>query len=727
MNHLRSLTLAVLLGAASTAMAVKTQFWTHTTAEDFSTGTRTNLVVTNHGELKLSRELKSLLPANISFTVIAAMIETAPDVIVFATFPENQVYRLDNGKLETLATFENQTITAMAADAAGQIFVAVAGEKAELFKIAKPGDKPVSIFSQADVSYIWSILPAVGGEKGPMMLGVGTPARVIEVADKPKTIATLAGDNVLSLIVDKTGLLYAGTDTDGLVYKIKIGEKPTLLFDASEAEISSLAFDANGRLLVATGEAGEHISPIGNAVTGKPENAEPAGSTIPANKPAAPKSPEEKPAGDAIPAPALDAPDVPVADEPGVAEPPKKNTAGPVQPQNHENETAGNALYRIGDNGLVTELFRAPVVIYSMAVEGDAIYLATGETGDVHVIRPAAEENAVIAHTAAAQVTGILKSKSGKIYLATSNTGGISSLSANIAAEGSFESAALDAGVASQFGKLQLRGQLPEGSSMEVATRSGDSADADSGTWSDWSANQPAKEYVDVTSPAARYLQYKLTFKSKGQAVASLDEIRIAYQKPNIAPRVQSVTVAPDATVPGNRTITWEASDPNEDTLHYSIYARVLGRGGWVELAKDIEGNTHTWPGKQAADGRYEIKVVAADDADNQTGQGQHASRVSDTVVIDNTAPVIGDVKVDGTTVTLRVVDRNGVVAALDYALNSADHWQRRLPDDTIGDSPEERYTISLGKLASGQHTLTVRATDSEGNMSFETIGVSVP
>ena len=88
---------------------------------------------------------------------------------------------------------------------------------------------------------------------------------------------------------------------------------------------------------------------------------------------------------------------------------------------------------------------------------------------------------------------------------------------------------------------------------------------------------------------------------------------------------------------------------------------------------------------------------------------------------------MIGDAKVDGTTVTFRVVDRAGTVASVEYAVDSATHWQKSLPDDTMADSPEERYTLALKGLAKGQHTLTVRATDDRGNAGYETISVSVP
>ncbi len=726
-----TLTWAAVLTLTSAALAVKTEYFTQTTPDDFKAGTATSVVVTNHGDLRLSRELKSLLPNDKSITAIPAMASAGDGTVVFATFPENEVLRLKDGKLETLAKFENETITALHCND-GQVWVALAGDdKATVMKIAKAGDKPELECELPDAQYIWKLF---WGEKHmrTLYMATGTPARVYAfTAGKLSVVATLDGENVLSLIEDKNHVLYAGTDTDGLVYKIGDAAKPALLFDAAESEISSLAFDDAGQLLVATGEAKEHVpQALVAAATGRPEHGG-GESTIPSKTPATPAPPEDRAApADAIP---HDAPEPPAATDNAATLPAgdaEGTDAGPAQPipGAEAQPTSGNALYRIDQRGLVTELFRSGVVIYDIATQGKTIFLATGESGEVHAIDPSAEESTVIARTDSAQVSQIVTAPDGTIYLATSNAGSVQSLGAGVAAEGSFESSVLDAGVASDFGKLQLRGQLPEGSSLTVATRSGNAADPESGTWSDWSEPAAAQEFVDVKAARARYIQYKLVFKTApGKPAPSLDEIRIAYQKPNVAPRLSSLTITKDETGNGNHTITWEATDPNADTLKHAVYARAVGRGGWVELAKDLTANTHTWPAKQTADGRYEIKVVASDATDNQPGEGQQASRVSETIIVDNTAPVIGDVKVDKTTVTLRVVDRNGALASLDYAVDSAEHWQRRLPDDTMADSPEERYTLSLGKLASGQHTLTVRATDSEGNTAFETIGVSVP
>src|SRR5262249_30292523 len=128
-------------------------------------------------------------------------------------------------------------------------------------------------------------------------------------------------------------------------------------------------------------------------------------------------------------------------------------------------------------------------------------------------------------------------------------------------------------------------------------------------------------------------------------------------------------------------------------------------------------------------DGRYEIKVQASDAAANPPGQGKTASRVSDPVIVDNTPPVIGDIKSNVTgksvTIDLRVVDRTCTVAGLQYTVDSSKQWQSVLPQDNIADSPEELYRVTIADLGAGAHQITLRATDAMGNQSYESVMVN--
>jgi hypothetical protein len=176
-------------------------------------------------------------------------------------------------------------------------------------------------------------------------------------------------------------------------------------------------------------------------------------------------------------------------------------------------------------------------------------------------------------------------------------------------------------------------------------------------------------------------------------------------------------------------TISWEASDANADPLTYSVYFRQPGTA-WILLKEKVRENQAEWDTRSVADGRYEVRVVASDAAANPPGAGRTTARVSDPVLIDNTAPVIGDVlwKQKGAVVQVdaKVVDRTSVVAALEYAIDSGREWQTVLPLDNIFDGPEERATFTVPGLSAGTHQLTLRATDAKGNQAFENVFVNV-
>jgi hypothetical protein len=260
-------------------------------------------------------------------------------------------------------------------------------------------------------------------------------------------------------------------------------------------------------------------------------------------------------------------------------------------------------------------------------------------------------------------------------------------------------------------------------------------------------------------APAARFLQYRLTLTTaEGKSSPVASDISVAYQMPNLPPRVKSVKLTttgssqnsdsmnalvgqaatPDADAPPHhiesarrQTIAWEASDPNNDTLTYSLYLRPVGESEWILLKDKLTDATYDWDTRTVADGRYEVKVVASDATSNPPGTGKTASRVSDPFTVDNTPPVIGDVKsqVRGVEihVDLKVVDRTSTVAAVDYSVDSNKDWQFVLPTDQIYDSPEETVSFSIPGIKPGQHQITLRATDSKGNESFENLFVNVP
>jgi hypothetical protein len=331
------------------------------------------------------------------------------------------------------------------------------------------------------------------------------------------------------------------------------------------------------------------------------------------------------------------------------------------------------------------------------------------------------------------------------------NVGSIATMSSGFAAKGTYTSAVLDATQISRFGKVHLHGSLPAGTSLTIASRSGNVKEPTEKGWSNWSDETTAEEYLPVKSPSARFLQYRLTFESKdGTASPVVDDVSVAYQTPNLPPQVKSVRIVgnpdtgnggqPNATAGDvdlrrvqptpKQIITWEATDPNGDALLYSVYFRRLPSGPWILLKDKIGESTIEWDTRNVADGRYDVRVVASDANANPPGEGKTAGRVSDPIVVDNTPPVIGDLKWTQKEVAAKVdfniVDETSTVAACDFIIDSNRDWQMVLPVDNIFDSPEETVSFTTPGLKPGQHQITLRATDAKGNQAFQTLFVNI-
>ena len=803
-------TLLILLLIATPVWAVQTSHWNHTGEADFKKGTMHNVVATNLGDVKLSRAVKTILEENAKVSAVYAMVEAADGTIYAATGPHGVLLKVKDDKAVAIAQFEdNSSVFALLIDPTGSLIVGVSGEKGKVYRLDKPsneGGKPVEIFADDEVQYIWALQQTPDGN---LYVATGPNGKLFEVkADGSKSILMTSDEsNLLSMLSDGKETLYVGTDPNGLVYRVNRKTKDIfVLFDAPESEISCLALDRKGNLYVGTAEATEPSAakpPALPAVekSGRPEGT--GGVPLPSNPPEIPKPPVKPDPNPGEPEPipkqvkfqagkseaflinlakanaekqvridylvdgnGLPNPNPAEKPKPGPATAPAQANPNPATPNLPGDPDAaqpkpqGNAIYRIDPDGFVTEIFRQPVLVMSMLETDGTLLVGTGSDGLIYQVNPAAEETVVLAKVEPKQVLSLLVSKDGRILLGLANVGGIESMSRGYAAEGTLISPVLDASQISRFGKIHLHGSLPATTSLTLATRSGNVQEPSKAGWSKWSDEMPAVEYVQVTSPTARFMQYRLTLTSTDpKATPLVNEVDIAYQTPNVAPVIKSVKIGVNPATPiassppaapslaalmaasvtptppnadANRiqTIAWEAEDANGDTMQYSLYFRTGIKAPWILLKEKLTDTHFDWDTRTVADGRYEVKVIASDATSNPPGQGKVGTRVSNPFVIDNTAPVLGDVKssVKGSAVTIaaKAVDRTSIVSAIDYAVDSNSDWQMVLPSNKMFDSPEESVNFTVRGLSAGAHQITLRATDAKGNQTFETMLVTI-
>ncbi len=182
--------------------------------------------------------------------------------------------------------------------------------------------------------------------------------------------------------------------------------------------------------------------------------------------------------------------------------------------------------------------------------------------------------------------------------------------------------------------------------------------------------------------------------------------------------------------MPGLRTVTWSASDPDGDALDARIEFRHEDDSIWKPLAQP-EGGTYTVDTRRLPDGRYQVRVLVEDLADNPAPSALSAAAVSTPFAVDNTPPVIEGLSAgwepDGSVrVTGNAADATSFLVQLRYSVDGAP-WRTVLPADGVLDSGAEPIDFTFippGAVQTGSHSIVVEIVDSARNYGAAQIHV---
>jgi hypothetical protein len=387
----------------------------------------------------------------------------------------------------------------------------------------------------------------------------------------------------------------------------------------------------------------------------------------------------------------------------------------------------------------VTDVFGGAAVFFCMIEKDGKLLVGTGNNANLFSVDPAMEQQAVIYEDEqAAQITAIAMAGQ-TVYLGTANPAKLITLGSGFASEGTYTSDLIDAGQPATWGKLQIEANIPQGCKVMVSARSGNVKDVNDPTFSEWTEPADISGPLQLQCPLGRFCQYKLILKSQyGTDSPLIREIAVASTVPNLAPRVESVTVSPikSAGKRGVFKISYVTKDGNNDKLVYTIDFRKLGRKNWIQIKDDLEASSFEWNGKTVEDGRYEIRITASDARSNTNLTRLTGSRISEPVVVDNTGPVVKDMRITSPlkdngkyrVLGIEVVDELSAIYKLEYTIDSNDRWIGTVPDDLVYDTTEENFSIRIDAeedLPKGDHVITVRVTDAVGNTTYKTLEVS--
>src|SRR5207244_3140635 len=282
--------------------------------------------------------------------------------------------------------------------------------------------------------------------------------------------------------------------------------------------------------------------------------------------------------------------------------------APPAVPARSRNDLSNvrSAVFHILPDG-VTDIVWSSTSVTGFAVTAarGGVLIGTSEKGRVYLVTNDGRDTLLL-QSSEGQISSLI-ARGADVFAASSNQGKLFRFGESQVNEGSYESPVRDAKLVATWGRIWWRGTGP----IALQTRSGNSERPDT-TWSDWSVTYSDAKGSQITSPKARFIQWRAVLRGTDGARPALNDVSVAYLPRNVAPEVLAITVLPsgvallqqpqiqidpniessglDASIfgmvtqapprrlyqRGARALQWQGEDRNNDTLEYAVYYRSL-------------------------------------------------------------------------------------------------------------------------------------------------------
>jgi WD40 repeat protein len=650
------------------SFAEHTRRWRQSAYDEFLKGTAHGVAVRSDGRLELAPKFSLLADADASY-LWSIRIDPKGTLYAAGGSPA-KVFRFDSpGKPTVVFDSTDLSAQAMAFDSRGVLFVGTSPD-GKVYRVSASGEK--SVFFDPKTKYIWDL---AFSPDGTLYVATGDKGQVFAVAPDGKGELFYSSDeaHIRVLAFDSNGNLVAGTEPSGRILRMSRSSSKTsardskdsaaakaegfVLYETSRREITSLIAAPDGTIYVSAIGEKQRTGQAPTTVISTPQ-----GTTTFTTGPVV---------------------------NPGQAQP--QQPFVPFPP------IVSSSIYRISNEGAPEELWTSREdVVYSLGLASDGRLLAgTGNNGALLAI----DGHGVFAHLAksgSAQITGIARNSSGKVFLCTANPGKVYSVGPEYEAEGTFESRSFDAQLFSHWGRIEWWSPPSSGAAksstpsndprLEFFVRSGNTEDPGR-EWSRWFGPY-TKSGSAMEAPPARFVQWKAVIHD-GRPGDGIDWVSLAYLPRNIAPVIDGIAlqetgvraqsqaaissgqpapvtlkmppspnvsgvVVTQSSIPprfeqppqgimqkGYQSVVWTAHDDNDDELRYSVYFRGENEREWKLLKDNLEQKFYSWDTTALPDGAYYLKIVASDAPSNPPALALKAERESERFEVDNTPPVI--------------------------------------------------------------------------------------
>lgn len=720
--------------AALPALCVETKFWQQGEFADFEKGTLNKLSVRSDGRLFLALAVKEILDSSTPYLWAVAQ-DSKGRVYAGGGGPNGPAKLLtldESGKSKVVAELEGLEVHAIVIDRNDRVYAATAPD-GKVYRIVNGKGE---LFYDPHAKYIWALAFAANGD---LFVATGDPGDVHRVAPDGKGSVFFRTEetHARSMAVDRSGNIIVGTEPGGVVLRITPAGEGFVLYQTPKREVTAVAVAADGSIYAAA---------VGNKT---------GASTPPASPPTPPPPVTVTPSGVNVPT----APRPPAA-----AAPPSTSTGGSAV-------TGGSEVYRIYADGSPRKVWsNSQDVAYALSFDkqGKPV-VGTGNRGMVYRLDSDIRYT-LLANMAPTQVTGFGMGRGGQIYAATGNIGKVYQIGPEPEKQGTFESEAFDAGAFTYWGRLSYTGEL-NGGRVSVESRSGN-VNHPQKNWSAWTNVALNNDGGTVTSPASRFLQYRVKLDAAADGRSpQVTSIEIAHLAKNASPMVRELEItpanykfpagsaapppaapAPSLTLPaigqrrpavsassdfststlsyakGYLGARWAAQDENGDTMEFKVEIRGAQESQWKLLRDHVRERYLSWDSAAFADGKYVLRVTASDAPSNPPGQALTSTLEGDPFVIDNTPPRItglaGALAGTQINVSWKAKDALSVIDKAEYSINGGD-WLLAQPVTRLSDGPELDFKLALERPAgASEFTIAVRVTDEYENQAVDKVVV---
>ena len=726
--------LGFFVAVAAVSLTAGPQSWRAATQPEFLKGDLEQVSVDEHGRLTLGPAITRVFDAGVPFVWTAV---AGPNGATFlGTGNDGKVFRVDaEGRGSVFYDAPELEVHALAPAADGGLFVGTSPD-GRVYKVDAQG--VAQTFFDPVEKYIWALATDSAGR---LLVATGDPkGKVYRVSatGTAEPLYTSSAAHVVSMTFDGERRLVVGTESPGRVFRLGADNRPFLLLDTNLQEVRALRADGRGRLYVAaqarrSGDGGGDAPAVVDAPRAQPVASVTVSITA-----------------------------ISVVDAPT----PVPSTAG-------DGATVGatvGAIFRIDADGTSDKIWEssddAP---FDLAVLDDgALLVATGNRGKLFRLSGDPVRVTLLGRVPGQQAVQLLRA-AGRTLAATSNAGALVRIDDRHAERGTYVSEVRDARTSATWGAVSWRATVPVSARVDVSIRTGNTATPDE-AWSDWSAAYASADGSAVTSPAARYLQWRVALAARTESPV-VTSVAAAYLQRNQRPAISGLVVHPPGVVfqkpfstgeteiagfradvvekrlsnqgqpppstgtpalgrrtyqQGLQTIVWKGDDANGDDLTYGVSYRREGDATWTALATSLTDAIYVWDTTSVPSGHYVLKVSASDEPSQPAAAALRGEVESPVVEVDSLPPAVAlrqAARVGGRlAVTVDVRDAHSSIGRVEYSLDG-NIWTPAYPADGMLDSRLETLTLTFATDADGK-TLVVRAADRLHNVGTADIVV---